>query len=401
MVQEPKIPDFEIAENQSEKEDMYMNKKEVLEIRKTFTPENCNITKMRGCYVDSEKNIKLELTEALLSLPEEEGFKYFDMFKHTLSGSIGKNLLNMEFPLDQEMPDGTQAFLMKLRNSQLEDDLLVEEFYQKVIDHYVYPENYYIVLIYGNYDIPGRSKSGDEMFDASDEVYTYIMCSICPVKLTKPGLCYNGEKNTIEERMRDRLVEHPAKGFLFPLFNDRSTDIHGLLYYTKNPDELQEDFIDQVLGCGLPLSAEYQKETFHSLLSETLGEECDYEVVKTIHENLSEMIESVKDEPEPLTLDKYSVKTLLENSGVPEEKMEHFDDNFAETAGEKTTLLATNIVNTRSFQVQTPDVVIKVNPERTDLVETRIIDGRQCLVIAVDDHIEVNGLNVRTIAQNL
>ena len=124
-----------------------MNKKEVLEIRKQFSPENCAITRICGCYVDHEKEKKMEMKKAFLSLPEEEAFKYFDIFKHTLSGTIGKNLINMEFPLDQELNDGTQKFLMKLKNSKLQDDLLLEEFYDKVVESYEYGENYYIILI--------------------------------------------------------------------------------------------------------------------------------------------------------------------------------------------------------------------------------------------------------------
>ena len=147
-----------------------MNKKEVLEIRKQFTPENCAITRICGCYVDHEKEKKTELKKAFLSMPEEEAFKYFDIFKHTLSGTLGKNLMNMEFPTEQEMPGGTQEFLLKLRDSKLTDDLLVEEFYDKVIENYIYPENYYIILIHAVYDVPGKSSDGLEMFDASDTV---------------------------------------------------------------------------------------------------------------------------------------------------------------------------------------------------------------------------------------
>ena len=167
-----------------------MNKKEISEIKKQFTPENCSITRICGCYVDGEKNKKTELKEAFLSLSEEEMFKYFDIFRKSLSGTIGKNLMNMEFPLEQESEGGTQHFLMKLRESKLTDDALVESFYDKIIENYDYPENYYIILIHGVYDIPGKSSDGSEMFDASDEIYEHIMCCICPVKLSKAGLCY-------------------------------------------------------------------------------------------------------------------------------------------------------------------------------------------------------------------
>ncbi len=374
-----------------------MNKKEVLEIRKQFTPANCAITRIAGCYVDHEKNKKMESKSAFLSLPEEEAFKYFDIFKKTLSGTMGKNMLNMEFPIDQEMPGGTQEFLMKLKASKLEDDMLLEEFYDKVIATYEYAENYYIILIHAMYDVPGRSSDNMEMFDASDEVYEYLVCSICPVSLSKAGLSYNAESNCIQDRIRDWVVDMPDKGFLFPAFNDRSTDIHGVLYYTKKSEDLQPELIEQLLGARMPMSANTQKETFQMLIEDTLGEDGDYETIRNIHDTLNDMIEEHKEEPEPLQLDKTDVRKVFEKSGVSSEKMECFDQNYEETAGEKTSLLATNITETKKFQIETPDIVIKVNPERADLIETRVIDGRQCLVIAVDDHIEVNGVNVRTL----
>ena len=373
-----------------------MNKKEILEIRRQFTPENCAITRICGCYVDHEMEKKAELKKAFLSLPEEEAFKYFDIFRHTLSGTLGKNMVTMEFPLDQELSGGTQEFLLKLRDSRLEDNLLLEEFYDKVIESYDYPENYYIILIHVAYDIPGKSSDGSEMFDASDEVYEYLLCSLCPVKLSKPGLFYNTEHNQIENRIRDWVVEPPVKGFLFPAFNDRSSDIHGMLYFSKQAEELQPDFMESMFGCQLPLTAKSQKESFNTLIADTLGEDADYEMVKNIHEHLTEMVEETKDSPDPLVLTRPDVKRLFELSGVPEEKMETFDRAYDAAAGEDTALLASNIASGRSFSIETPDVVIKVNPERTDLIETRIIDGKECLVITVNDRIEVNGVNVRT-----
>lgn len=377
-----------------------MNKKEVLEIRKQFTPRNCAITRICGCYVDHEKNKKLESKDAFLSLPEEEAFKYFDIFKKTLSGTIGKNMLNMEFPLDAEMPGGNQEFLLKLRDSKLEDDMLLEEFYDKVIATYEYAENYYIILIHAMYDIPGKSTDDLEMFDASEDVYEYLLMSICPVSLSKAGLCYNAEDNRIEDRVRDWIVDMPDKGFLFPAFNDRNTDLHSVLYYTKKSEDLQPEMIEQLLGAQMPMSADTQKETFQMIIEDTLGEDGDYETVRNIHETLNDLIEEHKEEPEPLKLDKTDVKKIFEQSGVSAEKMENFDRNYEETAGEKTSLLASNIAETRKFNIETPDIIIKVNPDRADLVETRIINGRQCLVIPVDDHIEVNGINVRTMKWN-
>ena len=374
-----------------------MNRKEVLEIRKQFTPDNCAITRICGCYVDHEKNIILESKDAFLSLPEEEEFKYFEIFRHTLSGTLGKNLVDMEFPLEQEKAGGTQEFLLKLRDTRLEDDALVQEFYKKIIGNYDYGENYYIILIHSVYDIPGKSTAGDEMFDASDEVYAHIMCSICPVKMSKAGLSYNAVTNSIADRVRDWVVEQPINGFLFPAFNDRSSDIHSVLTYAKNPEIEQPGLIETVLGSVMPLTPATQKETFQSILSETLEEDGNYEVIKSVYENLNEMIEENKDNPEPLSFSKTEVKKLLENSGVSEKNMQTFEQVFdAHTNGEAE-LIATNIASTKSFGIETPDIIVKVNPERADLVETKLIDGRQCLVIAVDDHVEVNGISVRTI----
>lgn len=374
-----------------------MNKKEVLEIRKQYKPEDCSITRICGCYVNGNKEILALSKDAFLSLPDEEIFKYLMIFKQTLSGTIGKNLINLSFPLDQERPGGGQDFLLQLRNSKLQDDMLLEEFYQKIIDHYVYGENYYIILIHVAYDIPGKSTDGSEMFDASDEVFEYLLCSICPVHLSKEGLCYNPETNHVENRIRDWILDPPVKGFLFPAFNDRSTDLHNLLYYSKKPEELQPDFIEQALGCTFQMSAGSQKDTFQSLVTYTLGEECEYDVIRNLHDNLQEILEETKDAPELPVLTKPEMKRLLAKSGANTDCMEHFDSNFDQIAGEKAEFLVTNIAETRKFSIETPDIVIKVNPDRADLVETKMIDGRQFLVIPMSDQVEVNGVRIRTV----
>ena len=372
-----------------------MNKKEVAEIKKRFTKTKCSFTRLCGCYVDAEKQKRLTLKEAFLSLPEEEMFKYIDIFRKTLSGSIGKTILNMEFPMEQETKeDGTQRFLMKLLESKLTDDDLLNEFYDKIISVYNYPENYFIILTHDAYDIPKITSDGVENFDASEYVYDYILCCICPVKLTKPGLCYNAETNHIQDRIRDWVVEAPQSGFLFPAFNDRNMDIHNLLYYSKKSDELDAVITEEVLGCQLPLPAKSQKETFNNILEESLGLDCDYEVVKTIHENLNQMLAETSEEPEPLALAKEDMSHLLMKSGVEEKEIETFEARFDETVGEDQCLMAANISSPKKFEVATPDVKVTVNPQRTDLVETKIIDGVPYLMIEINDLVEVNGIQV-------
>ncbi len=372
-----------------------MNKKEILEIKKLFTTKKCCISRICGCYVDGNKNKIMTFKEAFLSLPEDEIFKYFALFRSSLSGTIGKNMLNMEFPLDAEAEGGTQDFLMKLKESRLEDDGLLEEFYNKVIDNYLYGENYLILVIAASYDVPGRTSDGMDMEDASDYVYEHLLCSICPVKLSKEGLCYNSETNSIENRVRDWLVEPPEHAFLFPAFNDRNTDIHSLLYYTRNSENIQPEFIDGMLGCVTPMTYKNQKETFSEIIEESLGDKCNFETVKTIHENLTAYVDDRKEQPEAVSFDKLDVKRVLESSGVDSEQIKSFESNYDETAGSRTSFMAANVVNPRTFEIKSPDVVIKVSPERTDLVETREIDGRTYLMIELTENVEVNGINVR------
>ena len=374
-----------------------MNKKEVLEIRKQFTPANCAITRICGCYVDHEKNKKLQTKEAFLSLPEEETFKYFDIFRKTLSGSIGKNLLNLDYSIDKEDSNHPHGLLMDLRESKIQDDTLLDLFYDSVIENYDYNENYYIVLIHGMYDIPGKASDGEEMFDASDEVYEFVLCSICPVKLSKAGLSYDSQENKIEDRVRDWVVDKPDKGFLFPAFNDRSTDIHSALYYTRKSDEIQPEMIENVLGAEMVTSADVEKDLFLYLVEEVLDDKCDFETVRNIHETLNDLVEGYKDSPDPLSLSKSDIRKIFEDSGVPEKCMEKFDLEFDFTFGRRKTVLATNIAETKGFTVKTPDVTIKVSPDRADLVETMVINGRQCIVIALDDHVTVNRIEARMV----
>ena len=375
-----------------------MNKKEVSEIKKLFTPASCAITRICGCYVDAEKEKRTELKEAFLSLPEEEAFKYFNIFRGAMTGTLGKNLINMEFPLHTEAEGGSQEFLLRLRDSELKDDALLEEFYDKVIDNYDYGENYYIILIHCAYDIPAKSTDGNEMFDASDYVYSFIQCTVCPVKLTKPGLSYQPPTNTIENSTRNWMVGSPDLGFLFPAFNDRNTDLHSLLYYSKSPEKLSTQLVDEVLGCTIPLSAKSQKETFQAIVEETLGENCDFETVKNIHESLNEMLEEHRDNPEPLILDKHQVKRLLENNGADPEKLRELDTIYpTDKDGRETSLVASNMVNARIFEIKTPDVSIKVAPDKTYLVQTKMVEGHSCIVIEVNEHVEINGITVKPI----
>ena len=372
-----------------------MTRKELNEIKSQYTLEDCGILRLCGCYVDGERNKITQFNENFLNLPEEEKHKYFDIFKKTLSGTPGKNLVDMKFNVDAYADEGARTFLMNLRDSGLKDDRLLNEFYDRIINNYSYVGNYLILLINQVYDIPAVTTDNIEMDDASDEVYSYILCSICHVNLSKPGLGYDEEDNNFHDKKQNHMVDVPDVGFLFPAFNKRSADEDMTLFYTKDVSEFEDGLIDCLLDCAVPLPAKQQKETFTSLVNEALGEEADLEIVKNIHENLEQIIEEKKQEsPAPVMLDKTEMKDLLEKSGVKEEKLENFEEHFEMAAGEHGKLVASNVSSGKKFEVRTPDVVIKINSDKTDIVSTQIIDGRQCLVIQIDERLEVNGISV-------
>ena len=367
-----------------------MTRKELNEIKSQYTLEDCGILRLCGCYVDGERNKITQFNENFLNLPEEEKHKYFDIFKKTLSGTPGKNLVDMKFNVDAYADEGARTFLMNLRDSGLKDDRLLNEFYDRIINNYSYVGNYLILLINQVYDIPAVTTDNIEMDDASDEVYSYILCSICHVNLSKPGLGYDEEDNNFHDKKQNHMVDVPDVGFLFPAFNKRSADEDMTLFYTKDVSEFEDGLIDCLLDCAVPLPAKQQKETFTSLVNEALGEEADLEI-----ENLEQIIEEKKQEsPAPVMLDKTEMKDLLEKSGVKEEKLENFEEHFEMAAGEHGKLVASNVSSGKKFEVKTPDVVIKINSDKTDIVSTQIIDGRQCLVIQIDERLEVNGISV-------
>ena len=374
-----------------------MNKLEISEIKRQFNIDRYTIDNFCICYVGSEKEKKSVTKDAFGSLPEEEMHKYLKIFKKGLSGTVGKNLMNLEFPVSEEMNGGKQELLLNLRNSRLDDDGLLDEYYDRIISLYETAEKYCIMVLHAVYDIPGKGSDRIVQDDASEDVYDFLFTLICPVELRDGELGYDPENNRIGELKQDWVLHDPDKAFLFPSFNDRTTDIHSLLYYSRKCEEIQPDFINFMFGTDAPLTAGDQKDTFNMLVSGVCGDEGDVEVMKNIHDSLSELIEENKENPEPLILGKPEVKKIFSDSGVSREKMDAFEEHFEDIAGDDTEIMVSNISGIKSFKVSTPDIEIKVKPDYLNRIEARIVDGRECLVITVDDRVEVNGVNVRTL----
>lgn len=370
--------------------------KEISEIRRHLRRDRSNMTAIYGCYVNDNKEIISEFRQSTGIMPENESDKYFAILRRTLSGRLGRNLIDITFKTSQVASSPEHKLLMDLRETRLKDDELRLSFYQKIIDSVVMEGNYLILLGCDTYDVPFKSRDDAVLKDNSDETYTYILCTICPVKQTKGGLHYVPEEKTFHDGAMNQLVSAPALGFLFPAFDNRSTNIYNALYYTHDVKTSQDALIESLFNTAVPQPAEEQKKTFEALLSTSLGEECSLDVVQTVHDQIRERMALHKEAkaPEPLMIAKADVKEVLAACGVSEEHLSKFSVDYDEAFGFEADLHPGNIIDDKHFELKTPDVVIKVDPTRNDLLETRVIGGVKYIMICADEAVEVNGVNI-------
>lgn len=374
-----------------------MNEKEIAELRRRFRPDKSSITHVRGCYVNENKEIIAQFDQSLALMTQEEGEKFLGLLRKTLSGTVGKNLIDITFATQQVVDGEEHRLLMALRNSALREEEAVQALFQRCIASLTMEGNYLILLAYDTYDVPFRSRDGEKQADGGNgEVFSYILCSVCPVKPTKPALSYHVQENEFRDQKMDYLVSAPELGFLFPAFDERSTNLYNALYYTRDTADSRQEFIDAVFRTPAPMPAQEQRETFQSILGEALGEECSFEVVQSVHEQFCGLIQEHKQshEAQPLTISKGTVRQVLSSCGVSEDRSQLFAQQYDEAFGGDTDLSPKNLVDARQIELKTPDVTIQVNPERSDLVKTQVIDGKKYILIRADEGVEVNGVNI-------
>lgn len=374
-----------------------MNEKEIAELRRRFRSEKTGISRIRGAYVNEKREIISELDQSVALLSETETDEILSMLKKTLSGKPDTNLLSLNFTANQVVESEEHRLLSRLRETALTDNDVIHAFYKKVMDNLEMEGNYMILLAYDCYDVFSYRKDGEGKEDESSEVFRYILCAICPVNMAKPTLSYYVRENCFRNVVADSIVSPPALGFLFPAFDNRSTNLYGALYYTRATDDSHKEFVDAIFNTGeLPMPAAEQKETFRTVLAEAVGEDCSLPVIRSVHAQINQAMEEhkISKEPEPLMVDKYVIRNMLDFCGVPEERIDTFEQKFDQSFGAGATLAPRNLMDTGRFELKTPDVHIKVNPARTDLVETRLIDGVRYVLIRADAGVEVNGINV-------
>ena len=370
--------------------------KEIGEIRRHLRRERSNITQLFGCFVNDNKEIITEFRQSTGMMPENESDKYFAVLRKTLSGSIGRNLIDITFKTSQVADSPEHKLLMGLRESKCNDEELRMELYKKIIDTVVLEGNYLILLCCDAYDVPFKSKDDFHQADRSEEVYTYILGTICPVKETKANLHYVPEEKLFHDGAMHQMVSAPALGFLFPAFDNRATNIYNALYYTRDVKAGQDALVEALFHAPIPQPAAQQKKTFEALLTTSLGEQCSMDVMQTVHEELCQRMELHKESkiPDPLLVSKEDVKEVLSTCGVNEENLAKFSVAYDEAFGFEAALHPRNIIDNKHFEIKTPDVVIKVDPARSDLIETRILGGIKYIMICADENVEVNGVSI-------
>lgn len=420
-----------------------MRKKDILELKKRLKKDYCTFTKMCGCYVNGEKNVILKFRETFLNLEEDDYFKFLEIARKVLSGTIGNNILELNFPLNEDLINEKQVSLMQLKNSKLKDDSILDDFYNSIIDSYDYTGNFLILVFHDAYDVITKTKDNLKL-DESEEVYEYVLCAICPVSLSEPGLRYYEDEHKIKARIRDWVVNPPTNGFVFPAFIDRSTDVNSVMYYTKNAKDPHPELMENALGCSSKQTATIQKETFQSIIKDSLDadEEKADKIFMEVQDNLSAMIKEHNaiyedTDSEPKTLTNKDIQNLLIESGIPEEVTTKIEESYVESFGDDLPLaenlidakvLKANeqrkkeehlekqvaILQTRLEEVKQEvaadndeenvnleesnpeyDVILQVKPEKVPQIKSEIIDGQKCIIIPINENeqAKVNGVD--------
>ena len=393
-----------------------MNNKDILELKRRLKKDGCTFTKMRGCYVDSQKNIVLHMNETFLNLEEEEFYKYLEIAKKVLSGTIGNNLLELSF-LKGEAGTETQKFFLGLRDSGLKSDGLLDVLYERIIREYEYAGNYLILLFHDAYDVMTKTTDNNKL-DESEEVYEYILCAICPVELTKAGLGYHKDKNVIAPRIRDWVVSVPETGFLYPAFSDRSSDVNAMGYFVKDAKKAQPDFMREALGCEPKRTATEEKKAFHAILKEMISSEAEdaKDIILDIQQDLSDMVDEHKNvfENEPVLLTAPAIREAMADKGLSEDVIAKVEEICQEEFGEAPPL-AENLIDNKALNARaaakkaevlalevealkqqleekaTPEeaaekeIILTVSSEKLPVIKTEIINGKKCIIIPLED----------------
>ena len=375
-----------------------MDKKAVAELKKLFTRKNCRIDWIHEAYIgevqeDESRSIIHQETHSIVSISEDDLLKYMDLLKASISGKFGKNLNNMSFNNEEE--NNGHKILCDLYKASLKDDAdaLINELVERIIKYYYEPGKYVIMIGHGIYDVPEKSTDGKILEDQDRDTYHFLIVSLCPVKLAKLGLCYHDDTDTFAPVDNIWSIQKPDTGFLFPSFNDRSTDIHEALFYSKKGEERHTEVAEQVLECSLPNSEQTDKNLFVSMIEESLGKECNFELIKNITDEISDKASESGFDDKPSEIGVNEIAHILKDNNVDDESIEKMKNLYKERLGNHTNMTAVNLADS-SVKIVSNNVKMSVNNESAAFLESKVIDGREYILVPISDELTVNGIKI-------
>lgn len=372
-----------------------MDKKGIAEVKKCFKKEDCRIDRMVSCFVNEEGEVISRFSDSFYALEDKELFKYCELFKQSLSGKLGRNLYTLAFPLEEENEGGKQQELYQLLQSELKEEALYDAFFEKVRKDYPIPGKHLLLLAHGVYDVPKKTTDGFVLEDASENVYSFLLFALCPVSLLKEGLCFDQQSDSFISRSEDFVVQKPEISFLYPAFHDRGCDIHELLYRCKKREDSLDSLPETLFGTPLPMGEKQQKNCFSKLVEEILQEDCTFENVRLLQEELAELQNKENEEEREQSLPKNQVKALLEKAGATEEQLLNFSSLYDEELGEKNESLFLENLADSTLRLDSDNVHLRIKNEVSAILESRIIDGKEYLLLPISDNLECNGISIR------
>lgn len=374
-----------------------MNNKEIGEIKRRCRRDRTNMTAVYGCYVRENGEIISDFRYPLATMVENEAEKYMALFKKTLSGTPGRTLRDISFKTKQVADrEERYALLFDLRKDGFDDENKRRALYDRIIQSVHLTSDYLILLGHDTYDVPFKSKNDETLSDAGEETFTFIQCAICPVKQTKPNLHYEYAEKAFKDGGMINAVNNPVLGFMFPAFDNRTSNIYGALMFNKDTADSRADFVDAVFGTATSMAPDAEKTCFNDLLAARLDEECSLAVVQALHEVASNKVLLHKESKasETLTVDRNDIEQMLASGGASPEKINEAGDAFDEAFGMDANVKLENIVDVKRFVIKTPDAQVKIDINHADDLEIRTIGGVNYLMIPVDDA-EVNGIHLK------
>lgn len=371
-----------------------MNDREIAEIRRRMRPDKNSIGRIRGCYVNDNHTIISEFDQMLGLISSNEAEELLSHLRKVLSGVLGRNLIDVSFSNQQVLDSDEHRLLTSLRSSSLTDNDAVNSFFEKAVASINIEGSYFIILANDKYDVIKYDENGEK--GDSFDTFSYILCAVCPIKNAKPTLGYSIAENSFKNVMRDSMISAPELGFMFPVFENRGANIYNAMLYTRDIADSHDEFVNTVFNTSVQKPAAEQSIEIAEILNDTVKEDCSLDLIQAVQSQLIEITADHKAnrEAEPLLLTPKDVGTLLRSGGVSEESVKEFTEKFEESFGSNAAIPPANILDTKKFEVKTPEVTIKVKPEFSDLVQTKIIDGTKYLVIRADSDIEVNGVRI-------